>query len=87
MKKSAIAEHAWTHHHPINWDEMSVMAHARGQGELLLKEAIHIQMTPAEDRFNRDGGVELPGCWIAALRRLRGGVDLRILVTCILEVE
>ena len=21
MKKSAIAEHAWTHHHPINWDE------------------------------------------------------------------
>ena len=77
MEKSAIAEHAWTHRHPINWDEMSVMAHARGQGELLLKEAIHIQMTPAEDRFNRDGGVELPGCRIAALRRLGGGVDQR----------
>ena len=77
MEKSAIAEHAWTHHYPINWDEMRVMAHARGQGELLLKEAIHIQMTPAEDRFNKDGGVELPGCLIAALRRLGGGVDQR----------
>ena len=26
---------------------------------LLLKEAIHIQMTPAEERLNRDTGLEL----------------------------
>ena len=36
---------------------------------LLLKEAIHIQMTPAEERFNRDTGLELPGCRVAVLRR------------------
>ena len=38
----------------------------RGRGqELLLKEALHIQMTPSEERFNRGEGLEVPGCWIA----------------------
>ena len=27
---------------------------------------MHIQMTPSEERFNRDGGLEVPCCWIAA---------------------
>ena len=40
---------------------------------LFLKEALHIQMTSAEDRFNRDGGVELPGCWIVTLKSLGEG--------------
>ena len=40
VEKSAVAEHAWEHHHPIKWDETTV--------ELLLKEAFHIQMTPAD---------------------------------------
>ena len=42
---------------------------ARHPRELLLKETIHIQMTPAEEQLNRDTGLELPGIWVAALRR------------------
>ena len=45
--------------------------HGRGQ-ELLVKEALHIQMTPSEERFNRNGGLEVPGCWIAVMRRQGG---------------
>ena len=40
--------------------------------ELLLKEALHIQMTPSEERFNWDGGLEVPGCWITVMRRQGG---------------
>ena len=39
--------------------ETTVLDHGRGQ-ELLVKEALHIQMTPVEERFNRDGGLEVP---------------------------
>ena len=49
----------------------------RRSKELMLKKALHIQMTPAEDRFNRDGGLELPGYWIAALKTLGGGAGHR----------
>ena len=59
MEKSAVAEHAWENHHPIDWEETTVLDRGRGQ-ELLLKEALHIQMTPSEERFNRDGGLEVP---------------------------
>ena len=71
MEKSAVAEHAWENHHPIDWEETTVLDHGRGQ-ELLLKEALHIQMTPSDERFNRDGGLEVPGCWIAVMRRQGG---------------
>ncbi len=33
-----------------------------------LKEALHIQMTPDNNKFNRDIGLELPGCWLSMLR-------------------
>ena len=69
MEKSAVAEHAWKDHHAIKWDETTVVDLTRHPRELLLKEAIHIQMTPAEECLNRDTGLELPGCWVAALRR------------------
>ena len=29
--------------------------------ELLVKEALHIQMTPSEERFNQNGGLEIQG--------------------------
>ena len=45
--------------------------HGRGQ-ELLVKEALHIQMTPVEECFNRDEGLEVPGCWTAVMRRQGG---------------
>ena len=47
MEKSAVAEHAWENHHPIHWEETTMPYHGRGQ-ELLVKEALHIQMTPSE---------------------------------------
>jgi len=47
MERLDVAEHVWESHHPINWEETSVLGRAGGQGELLLKEALHIQMTPA----------------------------------------
>ena len=59
VEKSAVAEHVWEHHHPIHWEETTVLDHGRGQ-ELLVKEALHIQMTPVEERLNRDGGLEVP---------------------------
>ena len=72
LEKSAVAEHAWKDHHTIKWEETAVVDMARHPRELLLKEAIHIQMTPAEERLNRDAGLELPGCWVAALRKQEG---------------
>ena len=47
-------------HHPIDWEETTVLDRGRGQ-ELLLKEALHIQMTPSEERSNQDGGLEVAG--------------------------
>ena len=38
-----------------------------------LKEAIHINRTPANNRLNQDGGYKLPGCWIATMKKLGGG--------------
>ena len=70
LEKSAIAEHAWEKCHPIKWKETAVLAQARRHKELILKEAFHIQKMPAGDRINRDVGLELPGCWMATLRRL-----------------
>ena len=55
MEKSAVAEHAWENHHPIHW-ETTMQDYGRGQ-ELLVKEALHIQMTPTEEPFNQDGGL------------------------------
>ena len=57
---SAVAEHAWGSHHPINWTDTSVIDRARRPEVLLLKEAIHIQSTPAGEHLNRDGGREIP---------------------------
>ena len=68
MEKSAIVEHVWENHHPIHWEETTVLDHGRGQ-ELLVKEALHIKMIPTEERFNQDGGLEVPGCWTAVMRR------------------
>ena len=74
MEKSALAEHVWKNHHLIDWEETTVLDHGKGQ-ELLLKEALRIQMTPSEGRFNRDGGLEVPGGWITVMRRPGGRSD------------
>ena len=54
MEKSAVVEHVRENHHPIDWEETIVLDHGRRQ-KLLVKEALHIQMTSSEERFNQDG--------------------------------
>ena len=56
MERSAVEVHMWENHYMIDWEETTLLDHDRGQ-ELLVKEGLHIQMTPSEERFNRDGGV------------------------------
>ena len=50
LDKSAIAEHAWTEHHPIKWDNVKILDNANRQDLLRLKEAIHIQLKDEGDR-------------------------------------
>ena len=73
--KSAIAEHAWTEDHPINWSGTKVIQRASHTMELVMKEALCIQSTPPDARFNRDSGYELPDCWVALNRKLKGGAS------------
>ena len=73
LTKSAIAEHAWLESHPINWDGTRILQRASYTMELVMKEAMCIQSTPTDSRFNRDSGYELPDCWIALNRKLKGG--------------
>ena len=70
--KSAVAEHAWTQQHSIEWKETTVLDHARRNRELLLKEALHIRMAAEGSHFNRDEGVELHECWLTTIRKSKG---------------
>jgi len=38
--------------------------------ELKVKEALNIHVIPEKHRFNQDGGLELSGCWIAAIKNV-----------------
>ena len=76
MEKSAIVEHAWENHHPIHWEETTVLDHDKEQ-KLLVKKALHSQMIPTEERFNQDGGLEVPGCWTTVTRRQEGKTNLQ----------
>ena len=68
-EKSAITEHAWDQQHTIDWEDTKVLDKATRPVQLLVKGALCIQRTPTNYRLNRDGGYELPGCWIARPRR------------------
>ena len=60
LERSAVVEHEWKNHHLIHLEETVVLDHGRRQ-QLLVKEALHIQMTPSERHFNRDGGLKVSG--------------------------
>ena len=60
-EKSAIAEHAWGHQHPILWEETSMLNQPKNT-TLLTKEALHIRLTNLEV-INRDEGIAIPECW------------------------
>ena len=38
-----------------------------------MKEAHSMYTTPENVRFNRDNRYELPDCWIATFKKLKGG--------------
>ena len=57
----------------VPWDATRVLDRAARPVQLKVKEALHIEKTPANNRLNRDGGYELPGCWIATMKKLGGG--------------
>ncbi len=52
----------------VSWEEVRVVDRVSKNCELKIKEALHIQMTPDNNKFNRDIGLELPGCWLSMLR-------------------
>ena len=62
-----------------NGDGTRVLDRATRPIQLKVKEALHIKSTPANTRFNRDRGYELPGCWIAKniaiMKKLGGGAN------------
>ena len=47
MEKPVVVEHTWENDHQTYPEETTVLDHGRGQ-ELLVKEALHIQMTTEE---------------------------------------
>ena len=68
VSATMVAKDAWENHYPIKWEDVSVVDMARHPKELLLKKAVHIQMIPTKEHFNRDTEIELPVCWMATLR-------------------
>ena len=66
LEKSALAEHAWESHHLIKWEEAIVVDQARSPKELLLKEAIHIQLlnppSPPQQGWGTGAAWMLIGC-------------------------
>lgn len=66
MDRSAIAEHAWTQEHRINWNEVRML-------DCAVREEPCIRMTPGSNRLNHDEGYEMPGCWIATMKELGRG--------------
>ena len=77
LQMSLVVEQAWGSHHPINWKDTLVIAWARRPEKFLLKEAIHIQRTPAGECLNRDGGKGSPKCWMTALKCNEGAANRR----------
>ena len=56
LEKPALAKHAWESHHPIKWEETTVVDQARTPKELLLKEAIHIWFLNPPPPHQQGGG-------------------------------
>ena len=73
LEKSAIAEHAWKHAHPIEWNATQVLDRATGHTELLVKVVLHIPMMTKDSSLNRDGEVELHDCWVAEVKKSEHG--------------
>ena len=75
VERSAVADHAWSEHHRIDWNQVQVIDCANKRIELLIKEALHIAMIPDGACLNRDKGLELPDCWLSTIRALQNKKD------------
>ena len=62
----------WDQQHQVDWDESRVLDRATRHVHLKVKEALHIERIPANNRLNRDGGYELSGSWITMMKKLGG---------------
>lgn len=62
-EKSAIAEHAWKKDHRPAWDETSILAQARNENTLRIKEAFCIMTAEQEKILNRDRGTAISDSW------------------------
>ena len=68
--KSAFTEHQWDQQHQVDWDGTRMLDRATRPIQLNIKEALHIERTPANTRLNRNGGYVLPSCWITTIKKL-----------------
>ena len=82
IEKSAIAEHAWNHNHPPQWEETRVLDQAAHNTTLLIKEAMHIAMCDANRLLNRDLGVTIPDCWKPLLKRAQTHQSMPAITNC-----
>ena len=44
---------------------------ARSQTELLMKEALHIRSETPSDILNKDGVLDIHGCWVETIKTLK----------------
>ena len=85
MWKSAVAEHQQDQQHQVDWDGTRVLDRAARPVQLKVKEALHIERTPANNSLNRDGGYKLPGCWIATMKKQGGEATALVLIAPALQ--
>ena len=54
FNSSALAEHAWSCEHPVDWRNTMILANAIDHTSRIVEEAVAIRMT--KDTLNRDNG-------------------------------
>ena len=64
LQRSALEEHARKNHHPIKWKDVTVINCTRAA---TTAEGGHPHLLHSSS-LNRDEGIELPKCWMAALK-------------------
>ena len=68
LQSCTVADHAWTAHCPIKWEETTIVDRARTPCEVQVKEALQIQNLPMDILLNRDRGLEIV-CLFVYLKR------------------
>ena len=58
FNSSALAEHAWSAGHPVDWDNISIVRNCPDYNSRIVQEAIMIR--PTNDALNRDKGLLPP---------------------------